>query len=221
MYNSNYYYQYLKHRISNISYEPLRSKLIYLLTRWVRIVFKLNRWVGIWIHYVSEFVSEFSGLKKDFKCTCTTATGKHSKPTRVVGYKPSFHFFFKTNHPGWSRPIRVKKDKKKRQKKKTKVIKKDKSNNNKKDENNITNNKSQQATDQFYHCQLSEAGGDYCPPSPPPVISPRANESSARNLFESTDETKLEFIPRTIKKKHRCLPHPRDPPGRQLWKIPN
>ena len=64
------------------------------------------------------------------------------------------------------------------------------------------------STDQNYYCQLSEAGDDDCPPSPAPVISPRANESSATKPFRVyshnvnglRDETKLEFIPRTMKK---------------------
>jgi len=64
------------------------------------------------------------------------------------------------------------------------------------------------STDQNYYCQLSEAGDDDCPPLPAPVISPRANESSATKPFRVyshnvnglRDETKLEFIPRTMEK---------------------
>jgi hypothetical protein len=81
------------------------------------------------------------------------------------------------------------------------------------------------ATEPYYI--PSDAGDDDCPPSPAPVLSPRANDSSAKHLFRVyshkvnglRDESKLEYIPRIMEKnKIDAYLFPRNPPRRQLRK---
>jgi len=114
----------------------------------------------------------------------------------------------------------MKKNTTKNKKNKTKEKEKKKENEEKK-ENNPTNKKTSQETLDNYFSPLSDAGVDDCPPSPAPVMSPRAIESSAKAQFRVyshnvnglRDESKLEHIPRLMKKKTtRRLPYSRDSP---------
>ena len=82
---------------------------------------------------------------------------------------------------------------------------KKRNNNNKKKENSTLE---PNPVDQSNY-KLGDAGDDDYPPSPAPSISPRANDCSAKtfrvynhNVNGLRDETKIEYIPRIMKKKN-------------------
>jgi len=135
-----------------------------------------------------------------------------------------------TSEPAFSPPFtqtnnnnkNIKKSKRKTKRKKKENKENGNNNNDQNDQNhnnniNNVNNNILKAIDKI-------AGDDAYPPSPAPSVSPRVNECSANkitlrvythNVNGLRDETKLEFIPRIMKKKkHRCIFNPRNPSSR-------